>query len=48
MSPYSQGRDINMEHFVGIDISKRHFDLHLNPENQSYQFDNNTAGISRN
>ena len=34
-----------MEHFVGIDISKRHFDLHLKPEGQDYHFDNNTAGV---
>jgi transposase len=47
MSPYSQGRDRNMEHFAGIDISKRHFDLHLNPQDQSYHFENTTSGIRR-
>jgi len=36
-----------MEHFAGIDISKRHFDLHLNPEDQNYHFHNNTSGITR-
>jgi transposase len=46
MSPYLQGRDTNMEHFVGIDISKRHFDLHLTPEDQSHPFDNSTSGIT--
>lgn len=45
MSPYVQGRDITMEHFVGIDISKRHFDLHRNPEGQSLHFDNTATGI---
>jgi transposase len=36
-----------MERFVGIDISKRHFDLHLKPEDQSYHFDNDNSGITR-
>ena len=47
MSPYSQGRDVTMERFVGIDISKRHFDLHLYPVDQSHHFDNSPSGITR-
>ena len=36
-----------MEHFAGIDIAKRHFDLHLKPEDHSDHFDNNASGITR-
>ena len=36
-----------MEHqtYIGIDISKRHFDLYVLPESKEYQFENNNQGI---
>src|SRR6266478_7911907 len=33
-SPHAQGRD--MEHFVGIDVSKDRLDVHLRPSGQSF------------
>lgn len=35
-----------MEHYVGIDISKRHFDLHLKPEAKEHLFENTPKGIA--
>jgi transposase len=36
-----------MEHqtYIGIDISKRHFDLYILPEGKEYRFENNPQGI---
>lgn len=45
MSPYMQGREKKMENYVGIDISKRYFDLHCLPEGKQHRFENNQKGI---
>jgi transposase len=34
-----------MENYVGIDISKRYFDLHILPEDKQYHFENDHKGI---
>lgn len=31
--------------YIGIDISKCHFDLYVLPESKEYQFENNPKGI---
>jgi len=40
-----QGREQKMENYVGIDISKRYFDLYCLPEGKQYRFENNQKGI---
>jgi transposase len=43
-----QGRDNYMilpNIFVGIDISKKHLDVHFNPLNKSFRIENSAAGI---
>lgn len=45
MNPYMQGREKKMENYVGIDISKRYFDLHSLPQGKQHQFENNREGI---
>jgi transposase len=40
-----QGREQKMENYVGIDISKRYFDLHILPKDKQYHFENNQKGI---
>lgn len=36
-----------MENYVGIDISKRYFDLHCLPKGKQHQFENNQKGIDQ-
>jgi len=36
-----------MENYIGIDISKRYFDLHCLPEGKQHQFENNQKGIQQ-
>jgi hypothetical protein len=40
-----QGREKKMENYVGIDISKRYFDLYSLPQGKQHQLENNREGI---
>jgi len=40
-----QGREQKMEYYMGIDISKRYFDICCLPEGQQRRFENNNKGI---
>ena len=46
MSSDTQGRGIAMQHVVGIDIAKYHFDLHLLPQNKAAHYRNDPQGIA--
>lgn len=40
-----QGREQKMENYVGIDISKRYFDVYSLPNSQQHHFENDNKGI---
>ena len=45
-SPYMQGRVIIMENYVGIDIAKHKFDVHIRGLNKDQSFENKEKGRS--
>jgi len=45
--PVYARKGTKMENYIGIDISKRYFDLHCLPEGKQHQFENNQKGIQQ-